>query len=338
MSHTVEILQLIGSPFTSRSYSFREDRLAEIVEVSDRNRMLYFCLQSIGKEKLKSFVPIYEKENAKYDKTNEAIAKVSRNLAGAKIHYVMFKTIRPYTSTTVDLDILILGESNSYAKSIRSMQDSGYELIAVGPKSTTFRDIDADIGIDLYDEIAVSFIIYMDKRTLVGLATTIGLPNGEYVQTLKPEADLACIIAHSVIKEQMYTLSEYYSFIYYLKELNVDGFLKLVRQNNITSATRTHASITALLHKKAHDFVPVKLAKILEDLGQEEVEMTKLLQRNFETPHKYNIITVARSLLEISKGERSRKSMTNQVYQTLHPRFAGKFLRAFLGHIHRETY
>jgi hypothetical protein len=236
------------------------------------------------------------------------------------------------------LDILILGEDGSYAKSIEAMQGFGYKLVVIGPRSTTLRDLDADIGIDLYDEIAVSYITYLDKRTLVDYRTTAELPNGKSVETLKPEADLACIIAHSIIKEQMYTLSEYYTFLYYLKQMNVDNFLRLIRKNNITSATRTHAAITALLHKTAHGIVPEKLQGILGDLGPEKFETARLSKTNFETPHKYHLITVARSLREIAKGTKSRKSMAIQIYQLAHPSFATKFTKALTEHILRQTY
>jgi len=259
-------------------------------------------------------------------------------LSEANIEHAFFKTIRPYISTTVDLDILILGEYEDYAKSVDVIKNAGYKLVAHGPSSTTFLDEKANIGIDLYREVAVGFITYIDKRTLFPYVATSRLPNRKSVKTLKPEADLACVIAHSVIKEQMYTLSEYYTFIHYLKQMNINDFIQIVGKNNITSAARTHASLTALLHNTVHKTIPKELQEILETLGEERFETTKLIQKNFETPYKYHPITVARSLLELTKNKKARKSMAVQIYQMLDLNYTKKFLTDTLQHIKRETY
>jgi hypothetical protein len=331
-------MRILGSLSGTTTFSVRPDKLVELSRTSATNRMLFFYLHSLGTKNLGKLVSLYENEQTSYMRTNDAIARASQILTNANIEHAFFKTIRPYTSTTVDLDILIFGENGDHAESVNVMEDAGYELVMRGPRSTTLRDKEANIGVDVYSEVAVSLITYMDKRTLSPYVTTTNLPNGEYVKILEPEADLSCIIAHSIIKEQMYTLSEYYTFIHYLKQMSIDNFLQIVKQSNMTSAARAHASITALLHKTAHKSIPSELQQILKKLGQDNFETTRITRRDFETPHKYHPITVARSLLEIAKGTKSRNSMAMQIYQMTHPSFSSKFLKALMEHVLRETY
>jgi len=338
MNLTVELLRVLDSPFEVFTVPVSQSKVVKLCKVSEKNRMLFFYLHKIGMKNLGNLVSLYKKEHKHYIKTNDAIAQVSQILKNANIEHAFFKTIRPYKSTTVDLDILVFGERKGYMKSEKAMERAGYKLVAHGPRSITFWDQEANIGIDLYEQIAVSFITYIDKRKLRHYVRDIILPNGKCVRTLKPEADLACIIAHSLIKEQMYTLSEYYTFIYYLKEMNIGNFLQVVKQNNITTATRTHAAITALLHETAHGTIPNGLQQIISHLGEENFEMLRAIRNNFETPRKYHPITITRSLLEITKGIETRKSVATQILKSLNPSFSIDFLRKFIDHAFRKTY
>lgn len=338
MNPTVELLRMLGSPHEYIMFQITEDKLNMLYNASVANRLLFFFLYRFNIKLSKELATLYKNEQANYAKINHAIVHASKILTDANIEHAFFKTIRPYLSTTVDLDILVFGQIDNYIRSIENMKKNGYKLITIGPKSTTLLDKEANVRVDLYSEIAASYITYIDKETLSPYITTTKLSNGEDVKTLRPEADLACIIAHSVIKEQMYTLSEYYTFIYYLKQMDINNFVSLVKQNNITSATKTHASITALLHKVAHGTIPEKLQWIIESLSEDSFEITRLIRNDFRTPHKYHPLTVAKSLLEIANGKKCRDSIAMQVYHMLNPNFTQKFLTELLQHMRRETY
>ena len=340
MELTLEILRLIASPYSKTTEPSITSMQAYVqYRYSKKNRMPLLYLDALNrKSNLHTLEPIYKQEQLRYLKTLTAITRVSLLLAKLDIKHAIFKTVRPYRSTTVDIDIIIFGGKDEQKLSLKTMIEAGYELVTCGPMSATLWDKELNIGIDLYEQVAVSSIIYIDKTKLAKYIRSMKLLDKEQIENLSPEADLACIIAHSIIKEQMYTLSEYYTFIHYLKQMNIDNFLQIVRQNNITSATRTHASITALLHKVAHKTIPEELQQIMERLGEENFETTRLIQKDFETPHKYHPITVAKSLLEIAKGNKTRNSMVTQIYQMLNPRFTKKFLKDIIQHVKRETY
>jgi len=339
MSATLGLLRFIGSPFVPETLLMGMDKLSELHWLSVKNRMQFFYLEMLSKKgNLGDLKTLYVQERNKCSRDFEVMCEVSKILTDSDIQHAVFKTVRPYTFTTVDIDIIVFGGKFHFLKAAKSLQTAGYELITCGPRSCTLRDTKANLGIDLYQEIATSFVTYMDKRKLTNFITVSKLENGGCIKTIKPEADLASIIAHSIIKEQMYTLSEYYTFVHYVKQLDVQSFLQIVKQNNLTTATKTHASLTALLHKAAHKSVPDKLQQILDRLGEEKLEMASIIQNNFKTPHKYHILTVARVLLEITKGERTRESIATQILHMTNLDFAKKFLRDLMKHVTRETY
>jgi hypothetical protein len=339
-SLTKELLQLMGSPFVAgKDLTLDQATLAMLQDYSEKNKILFHFLETVKRKNVKNLSSVHQREDVRYLKMLDVIARTSRVLRDTSVDHVFFKTVRPYKSTTVDLDILVLEDKASYENCIEAIQKAGYELVVRGPMSTTFWDREADIGIDMYTEIAASSVIYMDKRKLVNHATNTKLPSGECLRVFGPEADLACIIAHSVIKEQMYVLSEYYTFIHYLERVNLEDFLDLVRQNNITSATRAHASITLWLHNFAHDNVPDKLERIVNSLGRDDFETGRLTQNRYKTPYKYHPITLIKSLLEISKGKETRKSMANQCVRAIFDLgFSKDLMEKIIDHIFRGTY
>jgi 16S rRNA C1402 N4-methylase RsmH len=120
--------------------------------------------------------------------------------------------------------------------------------------------------------------------------------------------------------------------------LNIEDFLKLVKQNNLSCAIRTHATITALLHKVAHGTVPKKLQEILCSLGEDKFEAARIIGKNLVTPHKYHPVTVGKSLLEIIKGKKTRESIATQLFHMFNPKFSMGLVRKLIDHVLRETY
>ncbi len=340
MAHTIQLLRVIRSAYEGQAaLSLSDSDLLVLHRFSIKNRMPMLYLEAIteGHKRL-LLKSAYERELVKYSITLDAISRVSLLLAKNGIKHAVFKTVRPYTSTTVDIDTLIFGGMADYAKSIEAMQKAGYKLIVKGPRSATLKDQKARIGIDLYNQVAVSYIIYIDKEKLTDHVRETILPGGGSVYTLQPEADLVSIIAHSILKEQMYTISEYYTFLCYLEKMRIETFIELAKQLNVASAVRTHATITAVLHKMAHGTVPRQLAQIIKILGIQNLETERLTQEEFDTPHKYHPLTIAASFWEIARGRQSRDSMAFQIYQLGNIGFSRKFLKALMEHIFRKTY
>lgn len=340
MSLTIELLKFIGSPYLSLSHrSSNVSNAFELLTYSTKNRLSLLFLNAAKSTKFfNALGRIYDQQITRYKETFEAVSRISQALSNADVEHAVFKTLRPYVSTTVDIDVLIFGNVFNYEKSLKTAIEAGYKKLARGPMSTTFLDPKVKIGVDLYNEVAVSYVPYIDKVKLATQVIDTKLPSGEYIRTLACEADLVSIIAHSIIKENIYTLSEYYTYIYYLEQLSVDHFIKLAEEAHLKSATMIHTAITALLYKVAYRSLHYKLQQIMAKLGVEQFETSRVIKNDLEMPHKYHPATMARCLLEMARENKTKKGIADQIIHGLNPSFSRDFFNKLSEHMTRRTY
>ena len=343
LNSTLKLLKFIGSPFAPKEYpeEFQAEEASALYLHAIKNRIPLLCLDTLEKMRKSSRLErTYRKEYSRYLEIFDTMAKVSAFLNSLNVEHAIFKSIRPYPDASVDIDTLIF-DSEKYEKVVKSFSNTGCKLLGYGPQSTTFFDPRAKVGIDLYREIAVSWVVYLDKRKLQRYISRIQLPNKTYVSTLIPQADLTAIIAHSVIKEQIYTLAEFYTFLTLLKKMKikeVEDLAELIKKNNLIAAAKSFVSTTLVLHKEAFGFVPAKLEILLSRLGRDGLEEKRLTQNGFHTPHRYHFLTLIKSLITKIKEEKTRKSLALQGFEMTKPNFAKTVLAGLADHMIRETY
>jgi hypothetical protein len=339
-SLTHQFLRSIGSPFANSNHEICTEDLSRLYYYALKNRMALLYLESLKKlGKLGSLQKEHDKLIGEYAKTEKTIYRVSKMLDRASINYTFFKSIRPYRESTVDVDILVFG--SKYEEVIRAMQSAGYKFLGYGPLSTTFRDKEARMDLDIYDEVGVSHIIYLDKDLLTKFVGYRKLSNGDVVRCLIPEADLLAVIAHSVVKEQMYVLSEYYTTLHYLAAMKreaMDSFLSLIDKCRMRLAVKTHLGITALLHHGAHSSMPVILMQLLRKLELDRLELMRVEEMGFNMPYKYHPVTIIKALVEKFGEEKARRSFALQALNMLNPSFASSVVKMTIYHFFRETY
>lgn len=337
---THQFLRVVGSPFASSSQKPSTEGNSGLYTYAQKNRMSLLCLEALKKlGKLDLLQKEYDKLIGDYAKTERAVCRLSKILDEADIDYAFFKSIRPYQEVTVDIDILIFG--SRYKEVIQVFHRAGYTFLGDGPLSTTFRDMEARIDLDIYDEVGVSHIIYLDKDVLANFVGDRKLSNGEVVPSLVPEADLLAVIAHSVVKEQIYVLSEYYTTLYYLAKMKysaLNSFLSLVEKCRMRLAAKTHLGITALLHHLAHGYMPISLMQLLKELDMDRLELVHVQEMGFQMPHKYDFLTIIRALIEKFGEEKARRSLASQTLNMLNLKFTSSVIKMMLHHVSRETY
>ena len=343
MNYTLRLLKIVGSPFVTEEYvkPIEEEEVSTLYFHAIKNRIPLLFLDTLEKKKkLFSLKPTYRKQYLRYSKIFGAMVRVSEFLNSLDVEHAIFKSIKPFPDASVDIDILIF-DPEKYRKVIKSFSKAGWKMLGYGPQSTTFFDVRADVGIDLYREIAVSWVVYLDKRKLERHVIQIALPNNEYVNTLMFEADLTAIIAHSVIKEQIYTLAEFYTFLKCLKKMSlkeVENLAELIKISKIIAPAKSFVSLTLALHDAAFGFIPAKPAVLSRELGREYLEERRLEQNAFQTPHKYHFMTLLKSLMEKLREEKTRKSLALQGFEIMKPQFAKTVFAGLVDHITRETY
>jgi hypothetical protein len=343
MNSTLKLIKAIGSPFVHEECPepFREEEIAALYTHAVKNRIPLLYLDALEKnKKLFDLKPTYCKQYSRYLKIFDTMARVSDFLSSLDVEHAIFKSIRPYPDASVDIDTLIFG-SEKYERVLKSFSKASWNMLGYGPQSATFFDSEAQVGIDLYREVAVSWVIYLDKEKLERYVTRRILPNKKSVYAFQVEADLLAIIAHSIIKEQIFTLAEYYTFLLFLKEVKmkeIERFNGLVEINNMVELAKSFVTLTAVLHNEAFGCVPEKLEALLSALGRDGLEEKRIRQNAFETPHKYHFLTLLKCVKDKLKEEKTRKSMALQGFEMMNPHFMKTVFAGLVDHMIRETY
>jgi len=376
-SPTLQLMRIIGSPLIADGEKISNNAVEsqELYELAVRNKITLLYLEALKKQgKLNELKEKYDERIASYPRFMGAIAQLDKLLKPVNIDYVIFKTIRPYLGMPTDIDLLILGDSKQYQKTLDVLLKAHYGNIAsdivdtnalcteddykkavetlmkptyladplknVSPTGTDFLDPEYGIDIDLQRELAINYVIYVDKNRFKNHIIRTKLPNGQEVSTLECGFELAVVTAHSLI-EQMYLLGECYALLYHLSAMDDDGidsFIEAVKENKLEVATRMVASITAELHKAAFGTIPQKLELVMNKLGTDTSEVGRLIRNEFKMPHKYSLLTVLRFFMHKIGEPRFRKSVLNQIIKTFNPKLARYVITELIDKYRRRHY
>lgn len=376
-SPTLKLIRIIGSPFTpdGGGVPTDSDESPELYELAIRNKIPLLYLEALKKRgTLNELKTRYDEENAVYPRFMNAIARLTKILESATVKYVVFKTMKPYPGIPTDIDLMILGDDKQYRKALEVLLKAHYSNVAsdivdttilstednykkavetlmkptyladplknVSPTGTDFLDPEYSIDIDLQRELAISYVIYMDKNRFEKHVIRTKLPSGQAVNTLTPGFELATVIAHSLI-EQIYLLGEYYTFLYYLSRMDEQGlasFIDAVKENRLEVAVRASTAITAELHRVAFGTIPKKLELVSGKLGSDVSEARSLIRHDFKMPHKYSLFTVTRFLLHKMGEQRFRESILNQMIKALNPKLARYVISELIDKRRRQFY
>ena len=358
MNRTVKLLKIIGSPFTpeqKKDLPTNSDEALKLYAYATKNKIGLLYLESLKDQgKLEEFglETKYQEEQKKHNEQSITAIRISELFNSFGVNYAIFKSIMPFPATPNDVDIIHFGSDDEFNKAAKIMLQSGYIEIKGSADSSQREFHDArecghlnphkkDIyDIDIYQKVAASYIIYLDKRKLEKYVTEVNRSNNQ-IKVLSPEAELVTVIIHSIIPEQLCTLFAYYPTLHYLAKMNseeISRFTDITKENNATFAVKAHCSLVAELHKAAHGFVPEIIEGLLTKLGDETSERKKLLKNNFKMPHKYSLSVVARILLEKSKEAEFRRSVVKQMVYMLNPRLTKWVITNILWRRRRETY
>jgi hypothetical protein len=359
MNTTMKLLRTIGSPFALEQKQDLPTNSYEALELYDyatKNKigLLYLdALKNQGKLEEFGLELKYQEERKKHNEQVTTAIRVSKLFNSSNINYMVFKSFMPYPAVPNDVDIVHLGSEETYKKVVEIMLQAGYiQFFGIGKTESQVMFHDSRGGnhlgghekdiydIDIYRMIAASHIIYLDKKKFVKYVTEMNVLDVQ-IKVLKPEAELVAIITHSIIPEQLCTLSVYYATLYYLVKMNIkeiNRFIDIARENNVTFPVRAQCSLVAELHKVAHGFVPEELVEILTRLGEETQEKRYLIGKNLKVPYLYSKSVVIKTMLEKMHEKKFRKSVIKQGLSMLDPRFAKWVISDVLRRRKRETY
>ena len=194
--------------------------------------------------------------------------------------------------------------------------------------------------VDLYQRVSASFVLYLEKRKLEKYITEMNI-EGNKIMVLRPEAELVAIIIHSIIPEMLCTLLVFYATVHYLIKMSpeeINRFVEIARENNVTFSIKTHFSLVAELHKTAYGFVPKEIEKVLTELGCKTNEINYLVKNNYKMPHRYSWSVIIRTLLEKMNEKEFRMSVLKQMVNMLNPKLVRWVISEIIRSRKRETY
>jgi len=348
---TIQLLQIIGSPFTSpiNLAYFPDNHIRQLFKLAFQNRVELLFLDALNRlKKIRGLEQEYIKLKNRYAMTLSVIAKACYHLGASNIPYVVFKSIKPYPATPNDTDILCLGNAEDYKKGMDAFFEAGYKEHGVAPLQTNIYDPrgEGKIGpgkkggiyyIDFYQDVATDYFVYINKKRLVPFVRDHEV-NAVSTNVLAPEPELGIVLFHNVIPEKTFHLEHFYLPLYRFSDpsFNIETFCQFVENNQLVVPVRANLSLIEALHKKAFAMVPRPILMLLNRWGREKSETDRLIQGKISVPYYFTKSIFCKAFLFKLRDPNSVKSIFNQGFHMLNPKFAADALRSFsrriLGH------
>jgi len=303
-----------------------------LLQLAERNKMLLLFLESLTNLiKYPCLEVQLSRYRDKYRKTLDLITLASSLLEESGIHYTIFKTLKPFPYTPADIDIL-LWSSEDLARASQILKKKGFKPLGRDLYGLTMFSVDHSLNVDLTTQVAASSFIYLGKSALIEHSIEARI-HGFKVQTLQPCADLVAVAAHCLYKEQMYTLSDYYTFV--LSSQYYQQALQLAENTHTKFALETALKLTYGITVNAFgrdSNLVERLSNLLQTIDMSETIQT---DKCFELPMKYPSHLLLRGLLEkVLEDSVARNSLPTALRSTLQPKSINKLLK----HVKREGY
>lgn len=347
-SDTLLLMRIIESlkPRNEAFHNLNEGLLLRLFPLAIKNKVpLLFLERAInicpGSKSLRNLYQAYLKKSRL---ALSLVREINEILNQVQIDYVLFKTFKPFPFVRIDVDIIFFTRKE-LRRAWHALRSQGYNLAGYGAFSITLYSPKHNMNIDLHLEIAVSRLVYIDKQLLQDYITEFNM-DGDRIPVLEPSATLATVIAHSLYKEQMFTISDYYETIIHMSNMTEPQRGSLV---SLAEHTRVEFSIkvglmlvdalTKVVFKKTVPAI-TETAQMIHVSEIEERTIQLLLGhfvKNVRLPYKYHPIAIGVAfIMKAFRDPVMRATLTNQFVEMITN--TSYFLESTLLHMRRETY
>jgi len=339
---TKRLMRILGFPNSQAELAddVTENDLLKLLPLAIENKVpLFFLERAVALCKnSKSLGTQYQIFSEKAQSFFSLMGEVSKILDKAQTDYAVFKTFRPFPFVTVDADILFFTREEFF-RAHRELRKF-YKLGGFGAYSITLYDEKRDINLDLHLDISVSRMVYMNIQLLRKYMTKVSV-NGSQVSVLEPPAAIVTVLSHSLYKEQMLTLSDYYTtFTQILKMTSNEHrtLVDLAEQLNLGLSLKLALNLIDSLTKMVFRRSPSVIADIANMIQIDEIEekamhmsINKFVQP-VQLPYKYPLLSVSFAFMMKSiKDPLMRSTAANQFFEIFTN--TSKFIEAALPHI-----
>ena len=160
---------------------------------------------------------IREREEHRYRVFKESLMELNNILCGSGYEYAFFKLYKPIEYVPADIDILV--SDRDATRVAKELLRRGFSLEVLEPYTVTL--IRGRLIVDLYTYPSLGNIAYLDGQRLLEYRTWVDLDGVEIV-SLETPAEAVVNVAHSIAKEWIYTLNDYYTVSRWLDSRALD--------------------------------------------------------------------------------------------------------------------
>jgi hypothetical protein len=204
-------------------------------DVAEQNKLLDFYLETLaGTDAVNLELKASRHRRNDIQNTIVTLAVAAKAI---DVDWAIFKTVRPFAFVPSDIDVLVLTD-NGAGRLASALAGSKYRPAGAAPHTITVCDTETDIGIDFYQDVAASRFVYLESASFRRFRTTQEIDHVA-VPALSPVAEILCILAHAVYKEQMFTLADYLTLRRFADDFASSGWdelLSLARVNGVQNA------------------------------------------------------------------------------------------------------
>jgi hypothetical protein len=296
------------------------------LQLAEQNKIPLLFLQAAACNK--NIQPTLSRYEERYKNTLDLITYVATLLKKTRISYTLFKTLKPFPSTPSDIDVLLRSDENLHMVA-ETLMDHGCTALDKDNYGITLFSPRHKMNIDLTTQIAVSGLVYVDKKLVFEHLREVKV-NEAPVKTLEAPVELLVVAAHSLFKEQTFTLSDYYTFAILMQHWK--EAVKLARVFHLERALETALKITRRMTAGSFGSASVATKKLTES---GTINVLKNNDEECEMPKKYDLSFLFVALLQkISEDPVSKRSLSCMARSVSNPAFYRKIMQ----HATRKTY
>ena len=353
MTHTYELIKIIGSPFVEALPQVDEEILESIYDQAFADRVALLYLDLHRKKGWSSQLETkYQALRDRREKTLDVITDLGAVLNRFGVNdYAVFKSLKPYPATPNDTDVIVFGKKEKFETALQTLYDANYlfhewapmqtTLIHPGGKGKTGKGKKGGTWyIDMYSDISTDYFLYIDKKSLRPYIETRVI-NGKQIQNVRKEIELAIILFHNVFPERTFQLEHFYMPLYHLAEEDFDAsvMLTFAREQKLMHALSTNLTLVSHIHEKIFGFVPEPIVAILRKIGQNLPERQRFIDKGEKTPYMISPRTFWKTFMDKIYDPSAFKSLIVQGLHMLNPIFFFDVMRSLVNRFsERGTY
>ena len=285
MKGFVKFIKAAGIPDLTSEFKGHID-VSELTEIAVTNKLQPLLPKFLGEGEIWL---------SRYDELHSLLVKIGESLEG--LNYSIVKTLRPVPHLPSDVDIII--DSSDFDEACQRLIKGKFRVLDKCPYGVTFNSFETRFNVDLSEELTVAGLKYVDRNLILEESIEHNM-NGTNIKIPKPYVDLLVIVDHSVFKEGIYTLRDFYTTILWRKYL--PRTLHLASKESDAVAMQLFLAVTYLICREAigeHHIISRELAKALQKEPKGDVQ---------NVPYRYRfvdlIVALASKVTYFSKEKR----------------------------------